>query len=208
MNQPPVKPQFAKKAIVLAMAGVFAASSAGAQEDSRAIDEIIVTAEKRAESIQDIGLSITALDADGMAKFGIVDVSRLGFAVAGLTYATAGNDAKFNLRGANSTNTFADNASIVGAYVDGVYKAHASQQTRAFFDVERLEFLKGPQGTLYGRNTFAGALNLYTNKPSTEKFDGGITTSFDRFDTLRTACFVNLPGNDALAMSVTGSYRI
>ena len=207
MNQPPVKPQFAKKAIVLAMAGVFAASSAGAQEDSRAIDEIIVTAEKRAESIQDIGLSITALDADGMAKFGIVDVSRLGFAVAGLTYATAGNDAKFNLRGANSTNTFADNASIVGAYVDGVYKAHASQQTRAFFDVERLEFLKGPQGTLYGRNTFAGALNLYTNKPSTEKFEGGITTSFERFDTLRTEGFVNLPGNDTFAMRVAGFYE-
>ena len=207
MNQQPVKPQFAKKALVLAMAAVFAASPVGAQQESRGIDEIIVTAEKRAESIQDIGLSITALDADGMAKFGINDVSRLGFAVAGLTYATAGNDAKFNLRGANSTNTFADNASIVGAYVDGVYKAHASQQTRAFFDVERLEFLKGPQGTLYGRNTFAGALNLYTNKPSTEKFEGGITTSFERFDTLRTEGFVNLPGNDTFAMRVAGFYE-
>ena len=164
---------------------LFGASLAGAQQDSRAIEEIIVTAEKRAESLQDIGLSITALDADAMAKYGIVDVSRLGFAVAGLTYATAGNDAKFNLRGANSTNTFADNGSIVGAYVDGVYKAHASQQTRAFFDVERLEFLKGPQGTLYGRNTFAGALNLHTNKPNTERVGGSITTSFERYDNCR-----------------------
>ena len=186
MNQQPVKPKFAKKALVLAMAAVFAASPAGAQQESRGIDEIIVTATKRAESVQDIGLSITALDADGMARLGIVDVTRIGFAVAGLTYAGAGNDAKFNLRGANSTNNFSDNGSIIGAYVDGVFKPHASMQTRAVFDVERLEFVKGPQGTLYGRNTFAGALNLYTNNPNMERVAGSITTSFERFDTRRT----------------------
>lgn len=186
---------------------LFGASSAGAQQDSGPIEEVIVTAEKRAESVQDIGLSITALDADAMANLGITDVTRLGFAVAGLTYANAGNDAKFNLRGANSTNTFGDNGSIVGAYVDGVYKAHASQQTRAFFDVERLEFLKGPQGTLYGRNTFAGALNLYTFKPNTERVEGSITTSFERFDTLRTEGFVNLPVNDTFALRAAAYYE-
>jgi len=206
-KQQPIKQSNFKKVAGILLAGLFAASSAGAQQDSGQFDEIIVTAEKRAESIQDIGLSITALDADGMAKFGIVDVSRLGFAVAGLTYATAGNDAKFSLRGANSTNTFADNGSIVGAYVDGVYKAHASQQTRAFFDVERLEFLKGPQGTLYGRNTFAGALNLHTNKPNTEQVEGAITTSFERYDTLRTEGFVNLPVNDTTAVRVAAYYE-
>ena len=63
---------------------------------------------------------------------GIDDVSRLELLVPGLNYAFAGNDAKFNVRGANSTNTFGDNSSIVGAFVDGVYKARASQQTRAF----------------------------------------------------------------------------
>ncbi len=183
---------------------LFAAPPAGAQEDRRAIEEIVVTAEKRAESVQDIGLSITALDADTMEQFGITDVRRLGFAVAGIVYADAGNDAKFNVRGANSTNTFRDNASIVGAYVDGVYKAKASQQTRAFFDVERLEFLKGPQGTLYGRNTFAGALNVYTFKPNTEGVAGGLTTSFERYSTLRTEGFINVPVNDTTAVRVAG----
>jgi outer membrane receptor protein involved in Fe transport len=206
MNQQLGNPQFAKKAIVLAMAAVFAAP-AGAQQDSRAIEEIIVTATKRAEDIQDIGLSITALDADGMARFGIVDVTRLGFAVAGLTYANAGNDAKLNLRGANSTNTFSDNGSIIAAYVDGVFKPHASMQTRAFFDVERLEFIKGPQGTLYGRNTFAGALNLYTNKPDTERVAGSITASFESFDTFRTEGFVNLPVNDTNALRLAAYYE-
>ena len=65
--------------------------------------------------------------------------------VSGVNFSFAGNDAKFNVRGANSSNTFNDTSSIVGAYVDGVYKPRASQQTRAFFDVERVEFLKGPQ---------------------------------------------------------------
>ncbi len=134
-KQQPIKQSIFKKVAGILLAGLFAASSAGAQQDSGLIEEIIVTAQKRAESVQDIGLSITALDAEGLARFGIVDASRLGFAVAGLTYATAGNDVKFNLRGANSTNTFADNGSIVGAYVDGVYKAHDSQKSRAFFDV-------------------------------------------------------------------------
>ena len=113
MNQQQTNPQFAKKALVLAMAAIFAAP-AGAQQDSRAVEEIIVTAEKREESIQDVGLSISAFDADGLAKGGIVDVTRLNFLVPGVNYAFAGNDAKFNVRGANSTETFSDNSSIVG----------------------------------------------------------------------------------------------
>ena len=115
---------------------------------SAQVDTIIVTAEKKAENVQDVSLSIQAFDEDGLNKAGINDVSRLEFLVSGVNFAFVGNDAKFNVRGANSTQTFADNSSIVGAFVDGVYKARASQQTRSFFDVERVEFLKGPQGTL------------------------------------------------------------
>ncbi len=176
---------------------LFGASSAGAQ-----IEEVIVTAQKRTESVQDIGMTVSAFDAEGLEKAGITDVGRLSFAVAGLTYADTGNDAKFNVRGANSTNTFGDNPSIVGTYVDGVYKSKASQQTRAFFDIERLEFLRGPQGTLYGRNTFAGALNLYTNKPSMEETSGSISASYERYNTLRTEGFFNLPVSDTFALRI------
>jgi len=196
-----------KKTSLLLIAVAICSVSTISQAQGVVLEEIIVTAQKRAENIQDIGLSVSAFDADQLAKSGITDVSRLGFLVAGLTYATAGNDAKFNLRGANSTQTFADNASIVGAYVDGVYKPHASQQSRAFFDVERLEFLKGPQGTLYGRNTFAGALNLYTNKPNTDGYSGGITTSYESFNTLRTEGFLNMPVSDTSAVRVAAYYE-
>ncbi|MCH7695044.1 MAG: TonB-dependent receptor [Proteobacteria bacterium] len=203
-RQKPINQSIYKQFAVIIFAGLFGASSAGVYAQGGILEEIIVTAQKRAESVQDIGLSVQAFDAEGLTRAGITDVSRLSFLVAGLVYATAGNDAKFNLRGANSTNTFRDNPSIVGTYVDGVYKAKASQQTRAFFDVERLEFLKGPQGTLYGRNTFAGALNLHTNKPNTEKISGGLRASYERYDTIRTEAFVNLPVSDTFAVRVAG----
>ena len=195
---------------------LFGASSVVAQQDDgqteevqygNVLEEVIVTATRREQNIQDIGLSISAFNSEQLAKAGVTDVSRLPFLVAGLTYATAGNDAKFNLRGANSTNTFGDNASIVGVFVDGVYKAKASQQTRAFFDIERLEFLRGPQGTLYGRNTFAGALNIHSFKPHTDFVEGAINTRYESFNTLRMEGFVNLPVNDTFALRIAGYYE-
>ncbi len=157
------------------------------------IEEIVVTAEKREESLQDVSISVTALSEELLELGGITDVSRLELLVPGMNYAFAGNDAKFNVRGANSTNTFGDNSSIVGAFVDGVYKVRASQQTRAFFDIDRVEFLRGPQGTLYGRNTFAGALNVYTKTPDLDGFSGEVSVSAQRFDRLRTEGHLNAP---------------
>ncbi len=170
------------------------------------IDEIIVTAEKREENVQDVSISVTALNEKLLELGGIDDVSRLELVTPGVNFAFAGNDAKFNVRGANSTNTFGDNSSIVGAFQDGVYKARASQQTRGFYDVSSVEFLRGPQGTLYGRNTFAGALNLYTNKPELEEYSGGIEASYQRFDRIRGEGFINLPVSDTVALRVAAYY--
>jgi iron complex outermembrane receptor protein len=202
MNHQLIDPPFAKKAIVLIIAGVFAAPVV-----ARELEEVIVTATRHAENVQDVGMSITALNAEQLDAAGIKDVSRLQYGVAGLVYSSAGKDAKMALRGANSGQTFEDNPSVIGMYVDGVYKPNASMQTRAFFDVERLEFLKGPQGTLYGRNTFAGALNLYTNKPNFDGFGGSISTSIERFSTVRTDAAVNVPVSDTFALRVAGFYE-
>lgn len=183
---------------------IFGLCSIGVPTAFAQIEEVVVTAEKRSESVQDVGLSISAFDENGMQRAGIDDVSRLELVVPGVNFAFAGNDAKFNVRGANSTNTFADNTSIVGTYVDGVYKPRASQQSRAFFDVQRVEFLKGPQGTLYGRNTFAGALNLLTNRPNMDGVSGSIEAGYERFNTMKFEGFVNLPINDQLAVRLAG----
>ncbi|MGI9238178.1 MAG: TonB-dependent receptor [Woeseiaceae bacterium] len=170
------------------------------------IEEIVVTAEKREESLQDVSISVSAFNEAALELGGIDDVSRLELLVPGLNYAFAGNDAKFNVRGANSTNTFGDNSSIVGAFVDGVYKARASQQTRAFFDVKNVEFLRGPQGTLYGRNTFAGALNVYTHTPDTEGVSGELSISHQAYDRKKGEAHVNLPLNDTFAVRIAGFF--
>ena len=164
------------------------------------IEEIVVTAEKREESLQDVSISVTAFNEEALELGGIEDVSRLELLVPGLNYAFAGNDAKFNVRGANSTNTFGDNSSIVGAFVDGVYLARASQQTRAFFDVKNVEFLRGPQGTLYGRNTFAGALNVYTHTPDTDALSGALSISHQAYDRMKGEAHINVPGGDIIGI--------
>ena len=185
-----------------AFAGTAGVVSAQAAEN--VIEEILVTAERRSESLQDVSVSVTAFNEEALQLGGIDDVARLELLVPGLNYSFAGNDAKFNVRGANSTNTFGDNSSIVGAFVDGVYQARASQQTRAFFDVANVEFLRGPQGTLYGRNTFAGALNVYTNRPDTEEFGGEIEIGKQRFDRVRSEVALNVPVSDTFALRFAG----
>lgn len=191
------------------ISGLGLPSMAIAQSDdsSSSIQEIIVTASRREQSLQDVGFSVTAFDEQLMENFGIVDVTRLELVVPGVNYSYAGNDAKFNVRGANSTNTFSDNASIVGTFVDGVYKPRASQQSRAFFDVERVEYLRGPQGTLYGRNTFAGALNLFTKAPSLAATGGFLDLGVGEFSAFRVEGAYNLPVGDTFALRVAALYE-
>ncbi|MEM1261678.1 MAG: TonB-dependent receptor [Pseudomonadota bacterium] len=200
-----------RSVLVGAALGLCLPLTSQAQSDSDSsgsfIEEILVTAERRSESLQDVGSSVTAFDERGLAERGIIDVSRLELVVPGVNYAYAGNDVKFNVRGANSTNTFRDNSSIVGAYVDGVYKPRASQQARSFFDVGRVEFLKGPQGTLYGRNTFAGALNLYTNAPDLDGTSGSVDLGFGEFSAVRAEGYYNLPLSDTFAVRIAGLYE-
>jgi len=183
---------------------LFAASPASAQQAEtdagNRIEEIIVTAQKREQNLQDVGLSVTALDATGMARAGIQDISRMQFVTPGFVYSFIGSDAKISIRGANSNNTYGDNSSIAGFFVDGVYRPRASQQSQNYFDMERIEILKGPQGTLYGRNTFAGAVNLYSNRPSTDALTAGVEASFSSYGRVVTNSFLNFPLGDDFAL--------
>jgi len=195
-------------ALALFTAPVYAqeTTSDEADADERRLGVITVTAEKQEESVQDVSLSVQAFDADALRAAGVNDVSRLEFVVPGVNFAFTGNDAKFNVRGANSSNTFSDNSSIVGTFIDGVFKPRASQQTRAFFDIERLEFLKGPQGTLYGRNTLAGALNVRSNTVDLGGFSAAAEASYERFDRATFEGFVNIPVTETLGIRVAGFY--
>ena len=190
--------------LALALAGTLPGA---ALAQSFVLEEVIVTAQKREQNLQDVGVSVTALDQRAMQRAGITDITRLELVTPGMSYGFIGADAKVAMRGANSNNTFADNSSIAGFFLDGVYRPRASQQSQAYFDVERVEVLKGPQGTLYGRNTFAGAINLYTHKPDPEALSGGLQASAERFGRLTTEGFINLPVSEDAALRVAFNTR-
>lgn len=178
-------------------------AAAGADQPiEQGLGEIVVTANRRAQNLQDVSTTVQALTGEDLARAGINDVSRLEQLAPGLVFAKGGNDAKIALRGANSNSTFADNTSIVGFFVDGIYKPRASQQTRAFFDVERVEVLRGPQGTLYGRNTLGGAINLYTKGPdlTAPGFSFGLDSRYSRFNEFRNEGFVNAALSDTFGV--------
>ena len=171
-------------------------------EKESGLEVIEVTAQKRVQSLQSVGISVTALNQDALERAGIEDISRIELVTPGVSFGFIGSDAKIAIRGANSNNTFADNSSIAGFFADGVYRPRASQQSQAFFDVGRIEILKGPQGTLYGRNTFAGAVNLTTNVASLDGFDMGVKLGYSRFNAQRTESFINQPLTEDLAVRV------
>lgn len=135
------------------------------------LEEIIVTAQKREQSLQDVSLAVTAVSADDLLRSNIFNIEDLQHRVPGVTF---GNDfafAKLFIRGVGLNSSFAGIDPSVALHVDGAVVAQAAAQFGSLFDLERVEALRGPQGTLYGRNATGGSINLVTAKP-TQTFGG------------------------------------
>ena len=151
----------------VAMAGI--APGVWAQQ----IEEVVVTAQKREQNVQEIGISVTAFSGEQLKDLGIVNSTDLVSHTPGLTYVTPfgdGNNAAFTLRGVGLNDFSEHNESPTAVYVDQVYQASLAGLNFQMFDIERVEVLRGPQGTLYGRNTTGGLVHFITRKP-TEEFN-------------------------------------
>jgi iron complex outermembrane receptor protein len=142
------------------------------QADEATLMEVIVTAQRVEESLQKAAAAITALDDQALIDAGVSQSGDLNKLMPGLNIGMGGPSSQVYLRGVGNygTNGFADPA--VAFNVDGIYLARFSGLNGIFFDLERIEVLKGPQGTLYGRNATGGAVNLITRKPSREDAAG------------------------------------
>ena len=201
--------QFTKKLpIYLAgiVAGVFVLSFVGTQSDlsivskaqAQATDEIIVTARKRSESIQDVPVAVSALSAAQLEKGNIPMTQDLGkltpnVVLHDMAYAGAGLSA--SIRGLNYDDTEKSNDPAVGVTIDGVFAANNGGVNLDLFDVEAIEVLRGPQGTLYGRNTIGGVINIKRSKPTRElgaKFQVGV----EEDNTQDLQAVVNFPVGD------------
>ena len=160
-----------------------ASSAVGAQ----GIEEIIVTAQKREQSLQDVPISITAFSGEFLEDSGIDTLQQLGQYTPSLSLASSGQLAnnRIILRGVGSVGNSAIEPSVA-VFVDGIYIPRPSSVIGTLTDLEIVEVLRGPQGTLFGRNASMGALNIRTRKPEDE-FSGDIRASFGDYDHVRVA---------------------
>jgi iron complex outermembrane recepter protein len=167
---------------VVALSLISMISIANAQN---VLEEVVVTAQKREQGIQDVGIAITAFTGDQMRALGIEESFDIASFSPGVHISgnLAGQNTQFSIRGVTQ-NDFNDIIEAPTAvYLDEGYIAVAQAQTFALFDVERVEILKGPQGTLYGRNATGGLVNYVSNKPSFDGPDGYLEMTYGQFDT-------------------------
>jgi iron complex outermembrane receptor protein len=153
--------------------GVAVALTLAVPQLSRAaeLEEVIVTAQKREQSLQDVSVAVTAVSADDLLRSNIKSIEDLQSRIPGVTFGNDFSFAKLFIRGVGLNSSFAGIDPSVALHVDGAVVAQASAQFASLFDLERVEALRGPQGTLYGRNATGGSINLITAKP-TERFAG------------------------------------
>jgi iron complex outermembrane receptor protein len=193
---------------VSAAAIMLVASTAHAQisaADSRsgasapADNEIIVTAQRRQERLSDVPLSVTAVTSESLERNRVTDLTRVQLLSPGLQWAHQGSDAFPSIRGVRTQLTSAQNDPVIGFYIDGVYQSRTSQGNFPFFDIARVEVQRGPQGTLYGRNTFGGNISVISNDPVNDVL-GGINAGFGNFSSKQVDAFVNVPLSDKIQL--------
>ena len=188
----------------------FAPVAAVAQSDpsdggAAPLDEIIVVAQKREENAQDVAMSITPLTPTQLKDAGVTSIERLGAAVPGLTVMNISGGISPQLRGLGSSIIIAGNDPAVATYVDGVYHAYSGHLMFDLHDLTQVTALKGPQGTLFGRNATGGVLQLETREP-THALEATVGTSIDNYLTSKTSAFVGGSLTDRLRASISAQY--
>jgi len=174
-------------------------------EATEASEVIYVTATRREAGLQDVPLAVTAVSADQLQRNAIFDISNLDSLAPGLSFGASGSDARPSIRGARTETINERQDPVIGFFLDGFYLPRTSQAFSAFFDLERVEVLRGPQGTLFGRNTFGGAINITSAAPKLDEFDYSASIEYGSFDRIRAEAMLNVPLTDTLAFRAAGA---
>ncbi len=206
------KGKFVTKA-KLVLAGSVAAfcwtTAAQAQMLGDSTGEIVVTARKAEESLQDVPVSVTAFGSEAINELGIEDATAIVSQVPGLNVGTPvgeGNNPSFILRGVGLNDFNDNNEGPIAVYVDDVYQAALPGLTFQLFDTKRVEVLRGPQGTLYGRNATGGLIHFISNEP-TDYLDAQASLSYSEYDTYEAEAAIGGPIGDGVRVRASGKYR-
>ncbi len=172
---------------------------------------IIVTATRRAQDVQDIPIAVTAVSQDQLNNQGVFNIQQISQVATSFTSSqaqVASGSVVLRVRGVGTTSNNIGFESAVGIFIDGAYQSRPGVALNEMVDLERVEVLRGPQGTLFGRNTSAGALNITTVRPDVSEFGGFVNATYANFDEISVQGAVNVPiVQDTLALRLTGAYR-
>ena len=193
-------------AILLAAAqGAHAEAASGASQ----VGEVVVTAQRRSQNIQDVPISVQAVSAKELLAAGIKNTQDLGQITPNVTIISpigAGNQPLITIRGIGLNDYSTNNAGPNGVYADDIYISAPSAQNMALFDISQVQVLKGPQGTLYGRNTVGGALVFNTNRP-TDDFTGTAHVEYGSYNTFQLEAAVGGPITPNLDGRISAIYN-
>jgi iron complex outermembrane recepter protein len=182
--------------------------AADASDDAGGLQEIVVTAERMRTSLQETPVSVTAFDADRLQALGATTLQDISAFTPGLQIAGTGSGSgTLAIRGIGVNSTALSVSPSVGIYVDDVYFPSAAGNLLSLFDVAQVEVLRGPQGTLFGRNTIAGAIQYTTVKPSTEGISGFVEASGGNLGRADFSGAFNIPLGNTFAMRLSLASR-
>ncbi|CAH0991788.1 Vitamin B12 transporter BtuB [Sinobacterium norvegicum] len=187
-------------AMLIASTSLLAGAAQAQTETVLALEEVVVTAQKRSESLQDTPIAISAFNSTALENLGVTDVTDLGSSIPSVTMApfpSSTSTPVIYIRGIGTTDIQTTKDGAVGMYIDGVYVGRANGMASDVADIERIEVLRGPQGTLYGRNTTGGAINFITEKPH-EEFALTQTFNAANYDSFGSKTSINVPLTDDL----------
>ena len=189
-----------------AFAGLGMMNPAFAQDDAQG--EIVVTAAKRSENVQSVPISVTAIGGDMLAKSRVSSVDSLVTKVANLqlTSIVGDNTPIFALRGVSMSDYSLNQSSPVATYYDEVYKGNFAFLGVAMYDLERVEVLRGPQGTLYGKNTTGGAVNIISREAKLGETSGYVNAGYGNYSRFEANGAVNVPLGEKAALRVAGTF--
>ena len=179
----------------------FAQSEAPPTDDGNRLQEIVVTAQRRSENLQDVPISVTALDANALAKTGVTGTYQLNQVAPSVQLTRSGPQTIFFVRGVGNTTSNFGEEGANAFYVDGVYIGDLTSLNMEFNDIERVEVLKGPQGTLFGRNASGGLVQVITREPG-ESTEVKAQAGYANYDTKQGQLYAATPLNNDISVSI------
>ena len=178
--------------------------------DDGTIQDIVVTAQRREANLQDVPVAVTAADSAALAEARVDNIVNVSAITPSVTFRVTNNavsSSSIQIRGIGTSGNSRSFEGAVGVFIDGVYRTRSGQALQTFLDVDSLQILRGPQGTLFGKNTTAGAVLITSVAPSFDRVTGNVQVDYGNYDTLIAKAAISAPISEKVAIRAAGLYR-